>query len=314
MQIQSQWGVVQSKYEKGMHNTACVLWDSILCVKTQHKIQDSKRSNARFARGKSCELIKINLSNKTNHIHMPFNKLFAYLGDNATQIDSTEYEAELREKDPRLLQHDESIVFAFKGRGGKGRDHEMFTTKRILIRDKRGATGKRTRYVSVPYKSIRAFSVETTGTVDADSELKIYARGIGKVSMDFVCDVDVLVIHRFLSEMVIRGDGAGMESNGAVAHDTVNTSGGTGFFDLVGSNYSQLNPADIEAKLRGIVLMSDEKVELGFQCGRDSFVMTNKRVLKVDVQGVTGKKIEYLTILWPAIKGFSGEYSMMHFA
>ena len=46
---------------------------------------------------------------------MPFNKVITYLGDNATQIDSTEYEAELREKDPRLLQDDESIVFAFKG-------------------------------------------------------------------------------------------------------------------------------------------------------------------------------------------------------
>jgi hypothetical protein len=176
------------------------------------------------------------------------------------------------------IAHESTAVFAFKGRGGKGRDHEMFTTKRILIRDKRGTTGKRIRYVSVPYSSIRAFSIETAGSVDADQELKVYARGIGKVSMDFVCDVDVLGIHRFLSDMVIRGEGAGMESGGAVAHDAVNTSGGTGFFDLVGSNYSQLNPADIEAKLKGVVLMQDEKVEMGFQCGRDSFVMVSTEV------------------------------------
>lgn len=35
--------------------------------------------------------------------------------------------------------------------------------------------------------------------------------------------------------------------------------------------------------------------------------MTNKRVLKIDTQGLAEKKVEYLTILWAAIKGFSGE-------
>jgi hypothetical protein len=64
--------------------------------------------------------------------------LMDYLGDNAAQIDPMEYENELREQDPRLLRHDEDIVFAFAGRGGKGRDHYMLTTKRVLIRDKKG--------------------------------------------------------------------------------------------------------------------------------------------------------------------------------
>lgn len=242
---------------------------------------------------------------------MPFNKLYAFLGDNAAQIDAAEYETKLRASEPRLLQDDETIVFAFKGRGGKGRDYNMFTNKRVLIRDKRGTTGKRIRYVSVPYKSIRAFSVETAGTVDFDQELKIYARGIGRVSMDFVCDVDILGIHRFLSEVVIRGKGVGMESHGAETRDgtvNVNTAGNTGFLDIMGSNYSQISDAEIESKLKGHVLLADEKVEMGFQCGRDSFVLTNKRLLKIDVQGVAGKKTEYLTILWPAIKGFSSEH------
>ena len=87
--------------------------------------------------------------------------------------------------------------------------------------------------------------METAGTVDADQELKMYARGIGKVAMDFVCDVDILAIHRFLSEQVIRGEGAGKASAGAVAHANVNMDGSTGFFDLMGSNYSQLEPVSI---------------------------------------------------------------------
>ena len=35
--------------------------------------------------------------------------------------------------------------------------------------------GKRVRYTSVPYTSIRAFSLETAGSVDTDQELKIHA-------------------------------------------------------------------------------------------------------------------------------------------
>jgi len=241
---------------------------------------------------------------------MPFHTLSAYLGDNAAQTDATDCETQLRKTYPRLLLPHESILLAFRGRGGKGRDFNLFTNRRILIMDRRGTTGKRIRYFSVPYASVAAFGVETAGSVDADQELKIYARGIGRISMDFVGEVDSLGIHRFLSEMVIRGERAGRESHGATTHDgAVNVAENvdTGFLDVMGSNYSQMSEADIEDQLRGRVLLENEKVEMGFQCGRDSFVLTDKRVLKIDVQGAKGTKVEYLTILWPSIKGFSGE-------
>lgn len=96
-----------------------------------------------------------------------------YIGDNASQIDAPEYEEKVREEDPQLLQHDENIIFAFKGRGGDGRDHYMLTTKRVLIRDKKGITGKRIRYSSVPYTSIRAFAVDTAGSVGKHSNSTI---------------------------------------------------------------------------------------------------------------------------------------------
>jgi aspartate carbamoyltransferase regulatory subunit len=89
--------------------------------------------------------------------------------------------------------------------------------------------------------------------------------------------------------------------------------GDTGFLDLMGSNYSQIDKHQMEETLkRSSILLDDEQVELAFQCNRDSFIMTSKRILKIDVQGITGKKVEYLTILWPAIKGFSGDYSIVH--
>lgn len=234
-----------------------------------------------------------------------------FIGDNSVQIDAKEYEETVREKDPKLLQHDEQLVFAFKGRGGSGRDHYMLTTTRVLIRDKKGMTGKRISYISVPYKSIRAFSVETAGSVDTDQELKIYARGIGKVSIDFVNSVEIFAIHRFLSSVVIQGKGAGKAAAGAIVHDAnANMSGSsTGFFDVLGSNYAQIDKKEVESRLKSNpnILLRDESVELAFKCGRDSFIMTSHRVMKIDVQGITGKSVEYLTILWAAIKGYSVE-------
>ena len=243
--------------------------------------------------------------------------LIAFLGDNATQIDAKEYEEKIREDDPKLLQHDENIVYAFKGRGGAGRDHTMLTTKRVLVRDKRGMTGKRIRYVSCPYTSIRAFSVETAGSIDADQELKIYARGVGKLAIDFVNKVDILAVNRFLSTVVIGGKGAAGAAAGALVHDAnAGMSGSTtGLLDLFGSNYAQIDNQKVETQLKSSpnVLIDKEKVELAFKCGRDSFILTSHRILKIDVQGITGKSTEYLTILWPTIKGFSGKLQQCFF-
>mmetsp|Transcript_19345 Transcript_19345/g.29830 ORF Transcript_19345/g.29830 Transcript_19345/m.29830 type:complete len:858 (-) Transcript_19345:67-2640(-) len=233
------------------------------------------------------------------------------VGNNAAQIDAAEYEQKVREKYPSaLLQTDERIVFAFKSLGGSGRDHYMLTTKRLLIKDKMGITGKQIGYKTVPYTSVRAFSLETCGSLDTDSEMKVYARGIGTVSVDFNKNVDVLAIHRFLSSVVIQGKAAGEEYVADTASGYGNGSGdaSTGIFDLLGSNYAQIDKHELESRLKPSgVLLPQEKVELAFKCGRDSIIMTSLRILKIDVQGVTGKKIEYLTILWPSIRGFSVE-------
>lgn len=70
-----------------------------------------------------------------------------YVGDNSSQIDAKEYEQKVRVDDPQLLQNDEHLVFAFRGRGGKGRDHYMLTTTRVLIRDKKGTCINKYHYL-----------------------------------------------------------------------------------------------------------------------------------------------------------------------
>ncbi|MCB7479735.1 PH domain-containing protein [Christiangramia sediminis] len=57
----------------------------------------------------------------------------------------------------------------------------------------------------------------------------------------------------------------------------------------------------------GQLLISSEEIEAGFKIIRDTFIFTNKRLILVDVQGLTGSKIEYFSVLYKSITRFSVE-------
>ena len=57
------------------------------------------------------------------------------------------------------------------------------------------------------------------------------------------------------------------------------------------------------------LLAEGETIEVGFAVFRDTFIFTDKRLIIVDVQGMTGKKIEYLSIPYSKITKFSIETS-----
>lgn len=63
------------------------------------------------------------------------------------------------------------------------------------------------------------------------------------------------------------------------------------------------------SKEYGDLLIENESIEIGFKLIRDVFIFTNKRMLLVDKQGITGKKIEYLTVLYKSISKYSLETS-----
>ena len=80
-------------------------------------------------------------------------------------------EKEKVEKDyEQILLTEEQVELGFK----LIRDIFIFTNKRLIIIDKQGITGKKTEYLTVGYKSISRFSIETAGTFDLDAELKIW--------------------------------------------------------------------------------------------------------------------------------------------
>lgn len=57
----------------------------------------------------------------------------------------------------------------------------------------------------------------------------------------------------------------------------------------------------------GRLLVEGESVELGFKLLRDVFVFTNKRLILIDVQGLTGSKTEYKSMPYKNISRFSLE-------
>jgi hypothetical protein len=91
--------------------------------------------------------------------------LDALLG-NASEADAQEINAELTE----VLADNEQVMHAYK----MVRDLYVFTNKRMITIDKQGMTGKKIDYLSIPYKSITQFNVQTAGRFDTDCELKIW--------------------------------------------------------------------------------------------------------------------------------------------
>ena len=52
---------------------------------------------------------------------------------------------------------------------------------------------------------------------------------------------------------------------------------------------------------------SNEEVLLSYKSVRDRLIVTNKKLLIIDVQGVTGRKKEYMVLPYSKLTGFSCE-------
>lgn len=102
----------------------------------------------------------------------------------------------------KLLIEGEEIEIGFK----LVRDTFIFTTNRLMLIDKQGLTGKKTEYLSVTYKSISRFSIETAGTFDLDAELKIWVSSETQPSITkkFDKSVNVYDVQKVLAQYVLK--------------------------------------------------------------------------------------------------------------
>lgn len=79
-----------------------------------------------------------------------------------------------------------------------------------------------------------------------------------------------------------------------------------GILDGIFGNASKMNMEELEDKLEKIII-DGEKIKAGYTILRDYFVFTDKRLILVNKQGVTGKKVEYHSIPYNNIRQFSTE-------
>ena len=79
-----------------------------------------------------------------------------------------------------------------------------------------------------------------------------------------------------------------------------------GLFSALLGNAGSVKPEELQTKY-GRLLTDSETIELGFKLIRDTFIFTNKRLILIEKQGITGSKVEYKSILYKSISRFSVE-------
>lgn len=126
-----------------------------------------------------------------------FQRILSGMLGNASQV-SVE---DLNREYGRLLIDSENIELGFV----LIRDVFIFTNKRLILVDKQGLTGKKIEYMSIAYKSISRFSIETAGNFDLDAELKIWISGEQKPSVErqFNQSVNVYDVQKILASYVL---------------------------------------------------------------------------------------------------------------
>lgn len=71
-------------------------------------------------------------------------------------------------------------------------------------------------------------------------------------------------------------------------------------------NASEVDILEVQKDLDAI-LVPGEQVVKGFRIVRDLFIFTDKRLILIDKQGITGRKAEYHSIPYKSISHFSVE-------
>lgn len=99
-----------------------------------------------------------------------------------------------------LLLSNEQVIETYRGI----RDGVVFTNLRLIVINVQGLTGKKKDFTSLPYSKIQAFSVETAGVLDLDSELEIWFAGMGKIKLEFTGQTNIKAISNMIGQFVFR--------------------------------------------------------------------------------------------------------------
>lgn len=98
-----------------------------------------------------------------------------------------------------LLVEGEHPVASFK----TFRDSATFTTKRLIVRDAQGLTGKKVEIYSLPYSMINMWSSENAGTLDFNAEVELWTRA-GHIKVKLGRGADVRRIDGLIAWAVLQ--------------------------------------------------------------------------------------------------------------
>lgn len=122
--------------------------------------------------------------------------LLSSLLGNASEVDLKSMEKVVSE----ILIEGESVEKAFSVFKNKW----MFTNKRLLIITAFVGTPK-TEYMSIPYRSIVRYEIESAGMFDSDCELKIWLSGSSfPIEQEFSRGTNIKEVQRLLSSYVLK--------------------------------------------------------------------------------------------------------------
>ena len=97
-----------------------------------------------------------------------------------------------------MLVEGETAVAAYK----TIRDSAVFTTKRLIVRDAQGLTGKKVEIYSLPYTHINMWSSENAGTLDFNSEVELWTRA-GHIKVNLKKGIDVRRLDNLIAQAVL---------------------------------------------------------------------------------------------------------------
>lgn len=100
-----------------------------------------------------------------------------------------------------LLVEGEQAVTAYK----TFRDSAIFTTKRLIVRDAQGLTGKKVEIYSLPYSRIDMWSSENAGKMfDVNAEMELWTRA-GHIKIRLDKKIDIRRLDRLIAWAVLNG-------------------------------------------------------------------------------------------------------------
>lgn len=83
------------------------------------------------------------------------------------------------------------------------RDVDVFTDKRLIVKDAQGITGKKVEIYSLPYSSILMWSTENAGKIfDWNAEVELWTK-VGKIKINLKKDINIRRFDTLLAQYIL---------------------------------------------------------------------------------------------------------------